>query len=281
MRVSIRRAGVYVWHTLVCMTALALVLSVFWGVCYVLSVRHRRHAEQMLQQLAALPPGATDFRRFQQIARDAGGREYCNEQLCRYDFDDSFMFAASRLPRVLTRTEWDHFGLRPWTVSVVIWKRLSGLTDVEVMAGVGRGRGWLQNEGLFSGNMWAEWVVVVRTNAEEFDHALAREKESFLSYRGRSAEQIETTVNGIVVSTPRPGEKRAGQLLNVHLSPKASSDIRNAAFDLNLRCATDISPCTQLCQLAPSAWHAYVQFVESNGLTVGQSPECETIAHHR
>lgn len=279
MKALIRRAGVYVWHTMVCMTALALVLSVFWGVFYVLSVHHRRQAERMLRQLSTLPPGATDFSSIQRIAKDSGGREYCNEQLCRYDFDDRFMFADSWLPRVLKRTEWDYLGLRPWGVSVVILKRPNGLTDVDVIALVGRGRGWLENEGLLSGNAWGEWIVSVRTNPEEFDRAFEEEKEEILNYRSRTEDQIEATVNGIVVNTPPPGSKGAGKVLNVRLSPKASPDVRTVAFDLNLRCATDISPCTQLCQLAPSAWHSYVQFFESNGLTVGQSPDCAA-AHH-
>jgi hypothetical protein len=280
MRAFIRRAGVYVWHTMVCMAALALVLGVFWAFSYVLSVHHRRQAEDMLQQLAVLQPGATDFYTVQRIARDSGGTEHCTEELCRYDFDDRFMFADSRLPRLLRRTEWDSLGLRPWLVSVVIRKRSSGLTDVEVDAGVGRGRGWLVNEGLFSGNIWASWTVVVETSAGEFDNALGREKEEILSYGRRTTDQIEASSDGIAVSTPNFTTPGGGELLKVRLSPKASSDIRRAAFDLNLRCATDITPCTQLCQLAPSAWHSHIQFMKSNGLPVGQSAEC-AVANRR
>lgn len=279
MRAFLRRTGVYVWHTIVCLAAFALVLSLFWTVAYVLSVHQRRKAERMLQQLAALQPGATDFRSVQRIAKESGGREYCTEELCRYDFDDVFMFADSSLPRVLRRTEWDYLGLRPWQVSVVIQKTTSGLTDVEVLASVGRGRGWLENEGLFAGNMWASWVVSVKTNAGAFDHAFAREKEEILSYGSRTEGQIEAACDGIAVNTPHLGTPGGGEALDVYLSPKASSDIRRAAFDLNLSCATAISPCTQLCQLAPRAWHSYVQFMKANGLTVGQSAEC-TVANH-
>ena len=279
MRAFLRRAGVYVWHTIACMAAFALVLSLFWTVSYVLSLHHRRQAERMLQQLADLQPGATDFRTVQRIARESGGREYCTEELCRYDFDDRFMFADSWLPRVLRRTEWDYLGLRPWQVSVVITKRTSGLTDVEVIASVGRGRGWLENEGLFSGNMWASWVVFVKTNSGEFDHAFGREKEEILSYGSRTDDQIAAASDGIAVNTPHLGTPGGGDALDVYLSPKASSGIRRAAFDLNLRCATAISPCTQLCQLAPRAWHSHVQFMKSNGLTVGQSADC-AIANH-
>jgi len=280
MRAFIRNAGVYVWHTMVCVTALALVLTLFWGVSYVMSVRHRRQAERMLQQLAALPPGATDFSTIQRIPKDSGGREYCTEELCNYVFDGSgFLFPASWLPRVLKRTEWDYLGLRPWQIYVVILKRPSGLADLEVIAAVGRGRGWLENEGLFSGNMWASSEVVMRTDPKAFDLAFQREKEEVLGYGKRTEDQIESTVDGIIVNTPRPGEKGAGAVINVHLSPKAPSDIRGAAFDINLRCATDFSPCTDLCQFAPSAWQSYVRFLESNGLTTGQSPECAAAQH--
>jgi hypothetical protein len=257
------------------MAALALVLSVFWAISYVLSIHHRRQAEQMLQQLSALQPGATDFHTVQRIAKGSGGREYCTDELCRYDFDNDLwprrVFGWQRW-----RTEWDYFGLRPWQVSVYILKRTSGLTDMWVLAFVGRGRGWLENEGFFSGSSWASWEVSIRTSAVEFDHAFGREKEEVLSYGRRTADQIEATSNGIVVDTP---PQKRGEVLLVYLSPKASSNIRSAAFDLNLRCATTISPCTQLCQIAPSAWHSYVQFYESNGLTVGQTTDCAAGNH--
>jgi MFS superfamily sulfate permease-like transporter len=99
MRALIRRTGVYVWHTTVCMVVLASVLGIVWGVCYALSVHHRRQAERALEQLAALQPGATSFPAVQRIARDSGGKQTCTEELCRHDFGN-----ASR-------------------VSVVIWKR--------------------------------------------------------------------------------------------------------------------------------------------------------------
>lgn len=281
MRASIRTVGRYVWHTMVCVTALTLVLSLFWSVSYLLSIHHRRQAERMVRQLAALPPGSIDFHQTQRIGKASGARENCTEELCSYDFDDRFMFADSWLPRVLKRTEWDYLGLRPWLVSVVAFKRPSGPTDIQVIISVGRGQGVLWNQGPFTGNMWAEWVVFVRTNRYEFDHAFDKQKEEVLAYGSRTRDQIEATVNGLVVTTPRPGEKRAGEFLNVYLSPDAPSSNVRAAFDLNLRCATDIAPCTELCQFAPSAWRSYVQFFESNGLTVGQSSDCAAIAHRQ
>ena len=145
MKTFICRAGVYVWHTIVCVAVLGLLLSVFWAVSYSLSVHHRREAERMLRQLAALQPGATDYRTVQRIARDSGGKEYCTDEFCRYDFDNSFPFTGSWPQRVLRRTEWDYFGLRPWQVSALIIKRGSQTTEVGFSVIVGRGRGWLVN----------------------------------------------------------------------------------------------------------------------------------------
>jgi len=274
MRALIRRAGVYVWHTLVCLSALAFVLSLFWSISYILSIRQRRQAEQMLHQLAALPLGTTDFSTIQRIARNSGGREDCTVEPCRYDFDDRFMFADSWLPRVLRRTEWDYVGLRPWQLSVFIRKRTDGLADIDVIALVGRGRGWLENEGLLSGNEWALWEVFLNTSAKGFDDAFEREEKDILNYGIRTREQIKQSVGGLIVSQPQPGSKGAGEVLYLHLSPNALPDIRNVAFNLNLHCATAISPCRHLCQVAPAAWHEYVRFLQSNGLSVGQTPEC-------
>jgi|SRR5271155_5656415 hypothetical protein len=122
MSAFIRRAGVYVWHMMVCIAAFAAVVSIFWAGAYALSVHSRRQAERMLQQLAAVQPGATSSTKSQAVIEGSGGRKHCTADLCSYDFDDSFMFADSGLKRVFWRTEWDYFGLRPWRVTAYILK---------------------------------------------------------------------------------------------------------------------------------------------------------------
>lgn len=173
VRSFVRRAGVYVWHTLVCAAVLVVAVSVFWAGAYSLSVHSRRQAERMLQQLAAVQPGV-----------------------------------ASSI------------------------------------------------------------------------HAFGKEKEEILSYGNRTENQIEATSDGIAVNTPHLTTPGGGEALEVYLSPKASPDIRRAGFDLNLRWATAISLCTQLCQLAPFAWHSHGQFMKSKGLTVGRSADC-SVANHQ
>jgi hypothetical protein len=279
MRIFIRRSGVYVWHTIVCMAVLALALSMFWAVSYALSVHHRRQAERMLQQLAALQPGASLFRTAQKIAKDSGGREYCTEQLCRYDFNDSFMFADSLLPRVLRRTEWDYLGLRPWWVYVLITKGSPEPTNVEIIAGVGRGRGWLINEGPLSGNMWASLMVSVTINSKRLEQVLKSGRETIGEEAIRTGRQLEEGSDGIIVKKPSFDTPGGGEALEVYLSPDAPPPSRRAAFDLNLRCATAMSPCTELCQLSPSAWRSYFQFIKSEGMSVGEPTDCAAANH--
>jgi hypothetical protein len=212
MRSFVRRAGVYVWHTRVCAAVLVVAVSVFWAGAYSLSVHSRRQAERMLQQLAAVQPGAASSITSQEIIESSGGRKHSTADLCSYDFDDSFMFADSGLKRVFWRTEWDYFGLRPWRVTGFILRRNKGLSDVEVVASVGQGRGWLVNDGFFSGNMWATRVVFVETDAGKVDHAFGKEKEEILRYGNRTENQIEATSDGIAVNTPHlttPGGGRS------------------------------------------------------------------------
>jgi hypothetical protein len=280
VKTFICRAGVYVWHTIVCVAVLGLLLSVFWAVSYSLSVHHRRQAERMLRQLAALQPGATDYRTVQRIARDSGGKEYCTDEFCRYDFDNSFPFTGSWPQRVLRRTEWDYFGLRPWQVSALIIKRGSQTTEVGFSVIVGRGRGWLVNEGLFSGNMWAWRMASVTINSERFGQLLGLEKERDHESAIGNGRLLEAGSDGIIMIKPSFDIVGGGEALQVYLSPDAPPASRRIAFDLNLRCATTMSPCSELCQLAPSAWRSYVQFAKSEGSSVGEPTDC-TAANHR
>jgi len=274
MRAFIRRAGVYVWHTIVCVAVVGLILSVFWAVSYALSVHHRRQAERLLQELAALRPRVTGFRTAQQIAHDFGGSEVCISDLCSYDFDDSFAFPNSGPPGVLRRTEWGYLGLRPWRVAAHIETKNSQLTDVEFMAGVGRGQGWLYNQGLFSGNMWATLMTSVTINAGRFEQRLRLQRESSREDTAGTGHQIEAGSGGVILIKPSFDTPGGGEALEVYLSPDAPTESRRVAFDLNLRCATTMLPCTELCELAPSAWRAYSQFLKSNGWSVGEPTDC-------
>jgi hypothetical protein len=276
MRAFIRRASVYVRHTIVCVALFGLLLSMFWTVSYSMSVYHRRQAERMLRQLAALQPGATDYRTVQRIARDSGGKEYCTNEFCRYDFDNNFPFTGSWSQRVLRRTEWDYFGLRPWQVSALIIKRGSQTTEVGFSVIVGQGRGPLFYEGPFSGNMWAWRMASVTINSERFGQLLGLEKESDRESAIRNERHLRAGSDGIILKKPSFDIVGGGEALEVYLAPDAPPASRRIAFDLNLRCATAMSPCSELCQLAPSAWRSYVQFIKSDGLSVGEPADCST-----
>jgi hypothetical protein len=215
-----------------------------------------------------------DTRRVRQIAKDSGGKEYCTEDLCRYDFDNTSQFGDSWPQRVFGRTEWDYFGLRPWRASVVIWKRNTEPTDLQFSITVGRGRGWLMNQGLFSGSMWAWLAVSVTADSGRFQQQLRLEKEYDSQRAIATGNQIEAGSDGVIVIKPSFDIPGGGQALEVYLSPSAPPDSRKLAFDFNLRCATAMSACSELCQLAPSAWRSYVQFTKSNGWSVGDPRDC-------
>lgn len=275
----IRKVGTYVWHAAICIAVLTLAIVVFWAVSYIVSVHHRRKAERLLQQLAELQPGTTDVHMVQRIARESGGRAHCTGDLCSYDFENSFAFTNSGPLRVFRRTEWDYFGLRPWQVTAQIRMNGDKLTGTEFGAFVGRGQGWLYHEGPFSGSMWAWLAVSVMVDSGRFEQSLGFEKETVRKEAIRTGRQIEAGSGGIIVVKPNLDTPGGGEALEVYLSPSAPPGSRKDAFDLNLRCASTMQPCTELCQLATSAWHSYTQFMKSNGWAVAEPMDCAAANH--
>ena len=259
------RASVYVWHAIICTGVLALILTSYWAVSYGVSVYKRHRTERLLQQLASLHVGTGDSQRARQIARDFGGTEHCATDLCTYDFEEHFAYSDSRLLHALYRTEWDHFGLRPWEVSAHIAIHNGQLSEMSFMVLVGRGRGWLYNEGLLSGNMWAWLVASIRSGTQSFERRRQAEQEYARRYAVKSGNRIEAGNNGIIVKKPNLTISGGGESLEILLSPNAPAESRAIAFDVNLRCTTAMWPCTELCQLTPRAWQAYSQYQKSNG----------------
>jgi len=270
----IRRAGVYVWHAIVCIAVLGLVLMVFWAASYAISVHHRDQAELLLQQLARLHPGASDFSAVQQISMDFGGAPHCASDVCSYDFEQGFAFSDSGPRRVFRRTEWDYFGLRPWQLIAHINTKNRELTDTSFRVLVGRGRGWLYNEGMLSGSMWAWLMVSVRSNAEAFEQNVKFEKKRAGIQEIETSNQLLAGSNGIIVGKPTLDTPGSGEMLTANLSPDAPPESKRMAFDVNLRCTTSMSPCTELCQLFPSAWQSYSQFQKSKGWYVEEPTVC-------
>jgi hypothetical protein len=229
---------------------LAFAIALFWAFAYSVNIHRRHQAELLLLQLASLRQSGTDFVNLKQIARTSGGKEHCANNSCTYDFDYESVFSSS-VPRVFQRTEWDYLALRPWNVAAQIRASNGKLTDLSVQTWVGRGRGWLYNEGPFVGNMWAGLMVNISSSSQQFDQRVEREREYL------EAEAVQPTIdpgnNGIFVEKPNVDTPGSGDGLTVDLSPTAPPESRIAGFDVNLRCATAMTPCTHLCQLAPSA----------------------------
>jgi hypothetical protein len=258
MMTLIRRAFVYLWHALVCMIVFALILFVFWAASYVHSVQQRRRVQRLLDQLAMLQLGTTDDRATDKIAQDFGGKKHCIGDLCDYDFDYAFTGFSSGWLSPLRRTEWDRVALRPWRVFARIETKDAQLTDVEFTTAVGRGKGWLFNQGPLSGNMWATLMISVTNNAARFEQRLGLEAND------RTRNQAEAGNKGIVLIKPSFDTPGGGEALEVYLAPGASSESRRIAFDVNLLCTTAAVSCINLCQLAPSAWRSYLQANEPN-----------------
>jgi hypothetical protein len=279
MKAFILRAVVYVWHAVVCTGVLALILGISWTACYALSVHKRRHAQRLLKELAALQTRVAGAHPAQQITKELGGEEHCTGDFCSYDFDERFAFSGSRLLRLLHRTEWDHFGLRPWEVEAHIATKNGVLKDMNVMIAIGRGRGWLYNEGLLSGNMWALLMASVHSNSESFESRRQAVQEYQRQSGVKTGHQIEPGSNGVMVMKPNLTTPGGGEALEVYLSPTATTESRAIAFDIELRCATAMSPCTELCQLAPKAWHTYSEYQESNGWWA-EDPNCSRAGQH-
>jgi hypothetical protein len=257
---------------MICAFALAFSITLFWALAYSVSIHRRHQAERLLQQLSSLQQNGTSSVNVKQIAKASGGKEHCANDSCTYDFDYGFAFFSGRMPQVFQRTEWDYLALRPWKVTAQLRTSNGNFTDIYVLAAVGRGRGWLYNEGLFAGNMWAWLIVDISSNPQKFDQRIEREREYLEAQSvGRNSDPGN---NGIFVGKPNLDSPGGGEGLTVDLSPSAPPESRVVGFDLNLRCATAIAPCTHLCQFAPSAWHVYAQYMKSNGWWAEEPAEC-------
>jgi len=266
MRSLIRRASVYVWHTFVCIFALAVVVAMLWTSLYGISVHRRRRAEQVIQHLATLDLSTLDAAALQQFSKQYGGKTECTGSGCSYDFKEAFAFSSSGPFGPFRRTEWDYVGIRPWQL-VAHFKQKGEVTEGEFSILLGRGRGWLFNEGPMSGSMWAWLAVSVSTSAEGFKRSVAIEGQ-------RLGREVSTDKSGIAIRKPNLTIEGSGEALTVDLSPDAPLSARRIAFDLNLRCATSMSPCTELCQFFPSAWQSYARFQKSHGLYVQEPGDC-------
>lgn len=241
----VRKASTYIWHTMVCLAVVALLLGLYWSVAYSVSVYHRRRAEQMLRQLAALQPGIKNSRSAQQIAKDLGGKESCFDEICRYDFDNGISFFDFWPLRILGRTEWDYFGLRPWRVSAVIEKADKEPTDVRLAVAVGWNSGGCR--------MWSWRVVDVTTlSAGKFEDRAADEEQYSVTEPERQSRLAQDRSYGVLMRRPHLDTPGGGEALSVYLSSAAPSASRKAVFDINLRCATSRVPCAEMFQFVPS-----------------------------
>jgi hypothetical protein len=244
MRTFLRRAGIYILHTVVCITVFALLLGLYWSVAYSISVHRRNRAEQMLRRLAAMDLATLNPAEVKQIAKQLGAKESCSEEICNYEFDDLFFFGDSWIMRTLGRTEWDYFGLRPWQVSVAVYKGRIDLDGMRADIALGWNRGF---------DMWSWRVVVVDTlSPEEFERFCTDVDAYPFTGAERQAKLAQDRDHGAVVTRPSLDMSGGGEALSVYLSSAAPVATRRAVFDIDLRCATARKACTDIFQLAPS-----------------------------
>lgn len=276
----IRKAGIYVGHAAVCLVLVVAILAIFWAASYFRSVHQRRRAERLVHDLQNLPTGAAGASRGAEIASQFGAMRHCRADQRRYEFEISFATSKSAIVLPFRRTEWDYVGIRPWRVDAVIAMRRDEITYIEFTALIARGRGWLYNRGPLLGNYWGWWSDSIAVSPDQFATFLTTQKEIARANAVATGHQISPGSEGIIVSKPSLDVEGGGEALNVTLSASATAKSRAIGFDVNLRCATAISPCTELCQIAPSAWQSYSQYQKSNGWYVEELQNCPVEGHH-
>jgi len=275
MGAFIQRIGVYVWHAAMCAAVLAFVLALIWATLYAISVRHRSRAERLLQRVSALmSPSDSDRSVVQRFSKDFNAEVHCDREICTYDVNEGFAFTLSGPGRFLRRTEWDYVGLRPWRVTVHLKTANARIVACTFDVLVGRGRGWLYSEGPLSGNKWAWLLISMRSGADGFQQGVKFEQDRATAESIKAGQQLWAGDNSIIIQEPNLDTEGSGQALTANLSPDAPALSRSVAFNVNLRCTTTFSPCTELCQLYPSAWQSYAQFQKSRGWYVEEPSVC-------
>jgi hypothetical protein len=247
------KAVSHIAHLVLSLAIIAATVAVLGALSYVRSVQLRHRAEKLLHEFASLPLGTRSGQRATELAKRFRAVEQCTTTGCRYHFKISFGMQDGGLTFLLRRTEWDYFGLRPWRVDGGIEVQGNDVISVEFDTLIARGRGWLYDDGLVHGNEWAWWLYVVSASPHRLDN-------------GRDIAVIKPAFD-------TPG---GGEALRVSLSPFASQKARVAAFDVNLRCATSRLSCSELCQLAPSAWSRYSAQQKASGFGVEEPASCRS-----
>lgn len=264
----------YVWHGAVCLVVVVATLAIFWAFLHMDSVYHRRNAERLLRELQNLPSGAAGVSRAAEIASQFGAAKHCTAGQCRYQFEISFGWSklGSILP--LRRTEWDSAGIRPWRVDAGIEVRNNEVTGSGFEAVIARGRGWLYNDGPLVGNHWGWWGIFLTVDSDHFAHLVASERKLARANAVKTGHQMQAGSDGLIIRKPSFDIDGGGEALNIILSSSATPQSRAIAFDVNLRCATAMSSCTELCQVAPYAWQSYSHYQKSNGWYVEELENC-------
>ena len=270
MRPLIRRVGVCIWHAFICFSVVVVILGLLWAALYGLSVHRRRRAERLIQHLASLDFAHPEASGLQQLSREIGATPNCMHDVCNYEFKEDSGLSSYGPIRLLRRTEWDYVGVRPWQFTLEVKTQKGRISNATYSVIVGRGRGWLYHEGPLSGSMWAWLGAWARSSDEGFSELVKFEKE-------RLRREVWAGSTGIIIQKPNLTIDGGGEALSVTFSPDAPLGSKRIAFDVNLRCATSMSPCTELCQLFPSAWQSYAQFQKAQGLYVAESGVCPSL----
>ena len=271
MQAFICKSGSYLWHSIVCLAVLAWIVTALWAFSYSLSIHRRRQAERLLHELQALEPGSKGATRAQHLAKEFHATEHCTGDTCFYDFETGFGYTPSGMTVMLKRTEWDSVGLRPWRVSARVELRNNETTHVEFDTLIGRGRGWLYSQNPIRGNEWGWLSIFIAVDADRSHQSADLERE----VARQTGRTMDAGAPEIIIKKPHLNIDGGGEALSILVSPSASVSTKASSFDINLRCATSMLPCIELCQLAPSAWRAYSHTHFANG-SWGQAADCLT-----
>lgn len=258
-------------HSLLCLTAGAGVCFFLWCAGYAVNVRREHRAEELLERLRALQVEKSSRDEAETLSREFGGKRECKAAECEYALEISFG-VHDLLSRALTkRSDVDYVGLRPWRFTATVGVRDDRVGSIGFTEMVARGRGWLYRDGLLEGPMWSWLAASTDISRDGFDWRLKFEQETA---RRDPALVSKWQHSGLYVTQPAMDIHGGGEMLKAVLSPDAHDDRREAAFAVNLKCATAMKSCLWRCELAPQMWRRYVEQQEAQGYWVEKPDEC-------
>lgn len=226
-----------------------------WITLYGTSVYHRRKAARLLSELEALSPSTSAADTSNLLNRYRGEpNQECTPKSCTY-----YLVIENTGPlRILTwSTLWGDIGLRPWGVFATLTNTANIYSRADLFVYVGRRRDseFERFEGMTT---WSS-AGASSTLSDHYLDVL------------RKIEQTRGVTNESELRVVKPCWTGGGEMLEVWTTSNPMRNSRHMAFDINFACTTAFKPCTELCQLMPSAWKQFIA-EGAHGCNTGGEP---------